>query len=299
MSEAPAGGRVAIVGAVSWNTIVVLDRLPDPTPHMQFAEADWQTVGGTSAGKALSLTGLGREVSLRARVGSDPAGLRIREALGGAGVPLRGVRDADVSERHLNLMTPAGERVSLFLSSPELAPEAEVLAPAPERFLGDEPPLAGAAAIVLDLSAEGLAAIDEATAAGAPIWVDLHDYDGSAEFHRPFLAAADVVFCSADRLDDPEGFLRRCIDAGASLAICTDGAEGAIAVDVDGELHRVAAVPVDVVDTNGAGDAFFAGVLDAMLSGAALDDALAAGATTAAAVLRSRHLHPLLDDVVR
>jgi sugar/nucleoside kinase (ribokinase family) len=61
----------------------------------------------------------------------------------------------------------------------------------------------------------------------------------------------------------------------------------------------VAAVPVDVVDTNGAGDAFFAGVLDATLSGRALDDALAAGAATAAIVLRTRHLHPVLDDVLR
>lgn len=291
MSEAPAEGRVAIVGAVSWNTIVLLDRLPEPTPHMQFAEADWQTVGGTSAGKALSLRGLGRAVSLRARVGADPAGVRIRDALGRAGVPLLGLREATVSERHLNLMTGAGERVSLFLSSPELAPRWQ-------EFVGDEPPLAGAAAIVLDLSAEGLAAIEEAQATGAPIWVDLHDYDGAAAFHRPFLEAADVLFCNADRLPDPEAFLRARIDAGAQLAVCTLGAEGAIAVDRDRVLHRVAAVPVEVVDTNGAGDAFFAGVLDATLAGDAVDDALAAGATAAAAALRSRHLHPLLDDVL-
>ncbi|OZB84757.1 PfkB family carbohydrate kinase [Microbacterium sp. 13-71-7] len=291
MSEAPHEGRVAIVGAVSWNTIVLLDRLPEPTPHMQFAEADWQTVGGTSAGKALSLRGLGRAVSLRARVGRDAAGLRIRDALGRAGLPLAGLREATVSERHLNLMTDAGERVSLFLSSPEPAPGEEGL-------VGEEPPLAGAAAIVLDLSTEGLAAIEEAQATGVPIWVDLHDYDGVAAFHRPFLDAADVLFCNADRLPDPEGFLRGRIAAGAALAVCTLGAEGAIAVDRDGRLHRVAAVPVDVVDTNGAGDAFFAGVLDATLRGAAVDDALAAGAAAAATALRSRHLHPLLDDVL-
>lgn len=283
--------RVAIVGAVSWNTMVLLDRLPEPVPHMQFAEGDWETVGGTSAGKALSLTGLGREVSLRARVGHDPAGQRIRDALAQARVPTQGLRDAEDSERHLNLMTAAGERVSLYLATPE--------EPAVPVEAAQESALAGAAAIVLDLSAEGLEAIDEARSADAPIWVDLHDYDGSAAFHAPFLEAADVVFCSAERLPDPEGFLRRCIDGGASLAVCTLGADGAIAVDLDGALHRVAAVPVDVVDTNGAGDAFFAGVLDAVLSGHALDDALAAGAETAAVVLRSRHLHPLLDDVIR
>ncbi|HZU92900.1 MAG TPA: carbohydrate kinase family protein, partial [Microbacterium sp.] len=55
---------VFIAGPASWNSIVVLDRLPEPVPHMQFAEASWDTVGGTSAGKALSLTALGRSVLL-------------------------------------------------------------------------------------------------------------------------------------------------------------------------------------------------------------------------------------------
>ena len=41
---------VFIAGPASWNSIVVLDRLPEPVPHMQFAEDSWETVGGTSAG---------------------------------------------------------------------------------------------------------------------------------------------------------------------------------------------------------------------------------------------------------
>jgi sugar/nucleoside kinase (ribokinase family) len=50
-----------------------------------------------------------------------------------------------------------------------------------------------------------------------------------------------------------------------------------------------------VVDTNGAGDAFMSGVLDAHLAGLDLDAALAAGAAHAATVLSTRHLHPSLD----
>ena len=106
------------------------------------------------------------------------------------------------------------------------------------------------------------------------------------------------MFCNADRLADPVAFLRSRILAGASLAVCTLGAEGAVAIDADGVEHRVAAVPVDVVDTNGAGDAFLAGVLDARLSGADVPSALRAGARTASGVLGTRHLHPLLDPVV-
>ncbi|UJP10594.1 carbohydrate kinase family protein [Microbacterium sp. KUDC0406] len=281
--------QISIVGAVSWNTLVLLDELPAPVPHMQYAQDDWQTLGGTSAGKALALTALGDRVRLRAGVGADAEGERIRMALTGAGIDPSDLVVADRSERHLNLMTPAGERVSLYLASPETAAEED-------RALDEF--FAGAEVLVVDLSAAGLAALPAAQRSGRPIWVDVHDYDGKAEFHRPFLATADAVFCNADRLADPVGFLRSRVDAGASLAVCTLGAEGAVAVDAAGEVHRVAAMPVEVLDTNGAGDAFLAGVLHAHLDRAALPEALAAGARSASSVLSTRHLHPLLDDVL-
>lgn len=279
---------VLIVGPASWNTIVVLDRLPEPVPHMQFAEDTWETVGGTSAGKALSLTALGRATTLCAQAGDDEHGARLRDALRAAGVHVRWTEG--LTERHLNLMTRRGERVSLYLAAPR-----------PTGGEQDESlraAMAAADAVVLDLGAESERLLPLAREVGTPIWVDVHDYDGESDFHRPFLAVADAVFCNADRLDDPVAFLRGCIGGGARLAVCTLGAEGAVAIDEDGAEHRVAAVPVDVTDTNGAGDAFLAGVLDARLSGAAVGDALAAGATSASAVLRTRHLHPLLDAVL-
>lgn len=280
---------VFIAGPASWNSIVVLDRLPEPVPHMQFAEATWETVGGTSAGKALSLTALGRTTSLHALRADDGPGERIGDALSAAGVTVRWQR-ADATERHLNLMTRRGERVSLYLAASSATSGAhdDDLAAA----------MSAADAVVLDLAAEPRRLLPAARATGTPIWVDVHDYDGEAEFHRPFLDAADAVFCNADRLPDPLAFLRSRVQRGASLAVCTLGADGAVAVDAAGVEHRVAAVPVDVIDTNGAGDAFFAGVLDARLAGRDVPTALAAGAESASRVLGSRHLHPLLDEVL-
>lgn len=280
---------VFIAGPASWNSLVVLDRLPEPVPHMQFAEESWQTIGGTSAGKALTLTALGRETLLYALSAVDEPGLRVRDALAAAGVNARW-RDAAVTEQHLNLMTRAGERVSLYLAAPSQADAAH-----DEQLVAA---MASADVLVLDLAAEPLRLLPLARSTGRPIWVDVHDYDGEAEFHRPFLAAADAVFCNADKLADPVAFLRSRIDAGASLAVCTLGADGAVAVDAAGDVHRVPAVPVEVIDTNGAGDAFLAGVLDAVLGGAAVPAALHAGAQAASQVLTTRHLHPLLDPVL-
>ncbi|WP_173922566.1 carbohydrate kinase family protein [Agromyces sp. Marseille-P2726] len=279
--------RVFIAGPAAWNHLVELDRLPDPVPHMQFALGDWETMGGTSAGKALGLAGLGRPVTLHTLLGDDAEGRRVRGALTGAGVDLI-AGDGVTTERHLNLMTRAGGRVSLYLATPQPVDDA----PSPDAMAA----MSDAAALVLDLAPLSVGLLPAARATGLPIWTDIHDYDGETEFHRPFIEAADVIFMNADRIgDDPFPFMEPCIERGASLVVCTLGAEGAVAVDERMRRHHVAAEPVEVLDTNGAGDAFMAGVLDATLAGSPLPDALRAGARHAASVLMTRHLHPSLD----
>ncbi|MBM7502987.1 carbohydrate kinase family protein [Agromyces aurantiacus] len=288
-------GKVVISGPASWNRIVLLEHLPDPVPHMQFALGDYETVGGTSAGKALGLAALGREVELFTLMGPDADGERLRGILERVpGLALH-VVDGARTERHLNLMTPHGERVSLYLSTPDDAPSSD------DARLEAE--MEGAAAIVLDLSERSRRMIPDARASGRPVWTDIHDYDGTAEFHRPFIDAAEAIFMNADRIGgDPLPFMRHCIDEGARLVVCTLGAEGAVALSaLDGggaSEHRVDAVPVEVVDTNGAGDAFMSGVLHATLNGAGIEEALELGARQAASVLGTRHLHATLDALV-
>jgi len=284
----PDTAHIVVCGPVSWNTLVYLDRLPEPRPHVTFALEDFETVGGTSAGKALHLTGLGRAVVCRTVLGDDVASGRVRDALETAGVRLSAPVVPGAGERHLNLMTRAGERVSVYLSVPAFtAPDVTDFT----RLTR------GAAALVMDLSETSRALLPTAEAAGVPIWTDIHDYDGRAEFHVPFIGAADYIFMNADGISDPSAFMRARVDAGATAVICTLGADGAMAVDAEG-VHRVRAVPVQVRDTNGAGDAFFAGFLDATLAGAATADALTAAATQATVALGTKHLHPLLEGLL-
>ena len=292
---AGVSGKVVISGPAAWNQIVLLEQLPEPVPHMRFALGDHETVGGTSAGKALGLAALGREVELFTLIGRDPDGERLRGILERVPGLELDVVDGGRTERHLNLMTPHGERVSLYLSTPDDAPS-----PDDGRLTAE---LEDAAAIVLDLSERSRRLIPDARASGRPIWTDVHDYDGTAEYHRPFIDAAEAIFMNADRIGgDPLPFMRRCLDEGARLVVCTLGAEGAVALATrEGGTfteHRVEAVPVEVLDTNGAGDAFMSGVLHATLEGATIDEALEVGAQHAASVLGTRHLHPTLDPLV-
>lgn len=277
--------RIAVVGPASWNRMVLLDALPAPVPHMEFARDWFDTVGGTSAGKALHLHALGRDVVLDALVGADAAGGLLRSALAGAGVPTR-LHGVARTEQHLNLMTPAGARLSIYLATPDDPPAA---ASAPSL-------LDGADLAVLDLAPRSAALIPAARERGIPVWTDLHDFDGANPFHRPFLEAADAVFMNADAVDDPWALLARCVEAGPRVAVCTLGADGAIALDADGSRWSTPAAPAVVVDTNGAGDAFFAGFLDAHLAGGDTAAALAAGARQAVSALATRQLHPSLVD---
>ncbi|MGF4043306.1 carbohydrate kinase family protein [Paenarthrobacter nitroguajacolicus] len=223
MSAPPS---VAVCGAASWNQLILLDHLPEPVPHMQFARRSWHTIGGTSAGKALHLASLGVNVRLCSPLGTDAEGQRIRSALTAAGIDVEPLA-SEQTERHLNLMSDDGKRVSLYLAVPSTPTEHE-----------------------LSIAAEAV-------------------------------AAADVA-----------------VERGPRLAVCTRGAEGAIALEASGARHEVSALPADVVDTNGAGDAFMTGFLAATLRGATIDGALTAGAAQARTAVESDHLHPKLSELL-
>jgi acarbose 7IV-phosphotransferase len=282
---------VVMHGPASWNHIVDLDELPAPEPHMQFARGHHHVLGGTSAGKAAHLRELGVDVELHTVLGTDAAAAEIEAALARASVPVVPTCVDGPSERHLNLMDPSGGRVSLYLDVPNL--DREDTAAATQAL---QRAAAGARAVVLDLSQTSRDAVAGVLATGVPIWTDLHDYDGRSAFHAPFADAASFVFMNGDRAPSVRELLRARVARGAQVAVCTLGAEGALAVDARGEELHVPAEPVaSVVDTNGAGDGFMAGYLAAHLEGADVRTCLAAGARQAARALGTHQLCPSLD----
>ena len=285
---------VVVIGGASWNTIVTLDRLPESRPHTITALGHGQALGGTSAGKALHLAALGRHTTLVTVVSDDDDGRRIVSSLRADNLRTIAVHGGTASEHHLNLMTPAGERLSIYLDH---AP-AFTMTPRLKREISRE--IHAAAMAAVDLSDVGLEWLDEACHSAAQVVVDLHNYDGQNSFHEPFIAASDFVFMNDDAMTDPVPFLRRVVERGALLGVCTLGARGAIGVCADGTVVAVPAVPTTVVDTNGAGDAFAAGVIDFALAShvySPLDAvsarrALEAGALQAAVAVRSWGVGP-------
>ena len=209
-----------VAGPATWNTIVQVQAFPEPRPQTVFATGHHEGLGGTSAGKALTLARLSVDVMLRTALGDDEVAERITAALVHPHLTMAAARGAGPSERHLNLMTPDGARLSIYLDQP---PDP---GPVPEAV---RDAIGRADVVVADLTDHARAVIPIARAAGVPLWCDVHDYDGAAEFHRQFVEAADVLVVSGERLPDHRAFLAARVVAGTRWAICTLGARGAVA----------------------------------------------------------------------
>ncbi|MFN8190094.1 MAG: PfkB family carbohydrate kinase [Nocardioidaceae bacterium] len=268
--------RVLVVGAASWNTLLHLPSLPEPHSHTLMADRTVETVGGTSAGKALNLAALGHEVHLHTLLGDDVEAARVREHLAAAGIHLHVDRSVTGTEQHVNLMARDGGRLSIYRS---------VLTPRPDLDLQPLVDLARTCdAVVLDIADYARGLIPLLAEVGIGFWSDLHDWDGQQSHHRDFAEAAQALVLSADALPDP-GLLCRRLSGDGRLVVCTDGARGATAYVGEREVVVPAEPAPRVVDTNGAGDAFLTGLLHGSLLGWPLERSLHAGAVAGATVV--------------
>ncbi|MFI6263693.1 sugar kinase [Micromonospora sp. NPDC051006] len=139
-------------------------------------------------------------------------------------------------------------------------------------------------------------AVERARAAGALVCLDVNHRNRlwsvaeAAAALRPLLPWVDLVVASADELpvltdaDDPAAALRA---GGVREVVVKLGVDGATSHHESGTVHRPAR-RVPVVETIGAGDAFVAGLLSALLDGADVTGRLDRAVTTAAFAVATR-----------
>ena len=278
--------RVLLLGGVSYNLMIYLERLPLPQPQTIFSRAYHETVGSCGAGKALNLHRLGLDVTLYALIGADEAGERARATLQQAGVRFVPGLDPGGTRRHVNLMDANGGRISIFMADGSFEPPLDLDAVSALLPASD--------VVVLNISHYCRHFIPLIRAHGKPIWCDIHDYDGVNPHHRDFIDAAEVVFMSSEKMPAYRPFMQQLIDGGKKLVVCTHGAQGATALTQAGDWYETPVVPgVRLVDSNGAGDAFFAGVYYGLARGYPLPRSLRLGAVAASFSLASLELaHP-------
>jgi sugar/nucleoside kinase (ribokinase family) len=262
--------------------MIAVDAFPPPAAASVFPPAWHETIGSSGAGKAMNLARLGVEVTLHCLLGDDDAGRRIRSGLEDAGVTVDSILDRTGTARHVNLMDPAGARLSFLLHTGDQAMRYD-----PDHV---EALVKSADHVLVAIVDQARIVLPIARRLRRPTWTDLHATTGDRDWDRDF-EQADRVFFSDEQIGDPRPFMRRLHEAGRDLVVCTRGADGALALTADGRWLEIPAEPVEVVvDTNGAGDAFLAGTLFGELHGLPIERCLTIGARVAALAVQSPEL---------
>jgi len=242
--------------------------------------------GGVARNVAENLARLGVAVRLVSRVGDDDAGRALKRRLTAAGADVTHVtatRGFDTAE-YVAVLDPAGD---LVIGVAAMDVFAAISASDLERGLAD-----GAEWLFLDCNLPP-ALLEHGVALGrSGVGVAVDAVSTVKVTRLPGdLSGIDLLFCNADEarayLTQPSGTADddevavRILEAGAGAVVLTRGAAGLVVADAAG-VREHEAVPADVVDVTGAGDALVAGTLAALLDGHGLDDAAAAGARLAA-----------------
>jgi fructokinase len=246
-------------------TLVIGEALIDIVEGTEVREL----VGGSPANVAVGLARQGHEVQLLTRIGRDDRGARIAEHVAAAGAALTASSwSAGSSSTARARLRPDGSAEYEFdidwtIEEPSLDDVALVhsgsialfLEPGGETVLSALQRAAGSALVTIDpnirpaLVGDRRAALARfARAAAAADLVKLSDED--AAWLYPGLV--------------PEQVLAEIATLGPRIVVITRGGDGAVALGPEGVVE-VDAVPVEVVDTIGAGDAYMASLISSAL----------------------------------
>lgn len=238
------------LGSACWDTLLEVHTLPGPGGKSELL-SERGLPGGQVASVLVGCCRLGLAASMLLRTGDDPAGARVRAALAAEGVDLthgRIIAAAATATAYI-VRDRAGERAVIWR-----APEAMAVAGA------DVTPamLDGVDALFFD-GRDGAACLrlaQWARARSIPVIADL-------DCVYPHTAA---LLPWIDHLVSPAEFTLAAA-APCPTVVITRGRDGAEGHEPGGERLHVPAFPAAVVDTTGAGDAFHAGYLFALLQG--------------------------------
>ena len=237
-------------------------------------------IGGAESNVAIALKRLGASVAWVGRLGDDSLGNLVhRELLAEAlevvctrddtaptGLMIKERRTPSVVKVSYYRAESAGSRLCVDDIPHGLIARARLL-----HVTGITPALSQTAAEAVNY------AIACAKAAGVKVSFDLNyraslwSPQDAKSAYLDLIAQADVVFAGEDEAaivvdgaEKPIELAKRLADLGPTQVVIKLGAEGCVAL-VDGVEYRQAAIPIHVIDTVGAGDAFVAGYLSEWL----------------------------------
>ncbi|MEE1772558.1 carbohydrate kinase [Streptomyces sp. JV185] len=230
--------------------------------------ADQVHPGGSPANVAYGLARLGHGATLLTQLGPDDNGRLIRDHLAGAGVDVRTDGATAPTPSAAVTLDGAGRAAYTFEITWTLGPVSL-----------DRPPHhvhTGSIAAVMEPGETTVLGAVESLRTSATVSYDpnvrpelMGDHESAVRRVERCVALSDVVKASDEDLEwlypgqAPEQVAERWLASGPGVVLVTRGGDGALAVLPGGRV-TVDALPAEVVDTVGAGDAFMSGTLHAL-----------------------------------
>lgn len=240
-------------------------------------------IGGAESNFAVALRRLGTSVAWTGRVGADSLGDRVVRELTAEGIETLAIQDhlkptgLMIKERR----TAQTQKVWYYRAgnagsqlTPGDIPVAHVTNAALLHITGISLGLSESAARAVRY------AVDVAREHGTVVSFDLNyraalwSQEAAGAAFRDVIAQADLVFAGDDEAtmavgpaSDPHELAKRVADCGPRHAVIKLGEHGCVA-QIDGGSFIQEAVPVQAIDTVGAGDGFVAGYVADFLGGA-------------------------------
>jgi 2-dehydro-3-deoxygluconokinase len=259
--------------------------------------------GGSESNVAIAAARMGCRVAWASRLGSDSIGDKIVRELRAEGVHAVVERDPILSTGMMlkERRTPMHSRVTYYRKhsaaaaiEPRHVPDELIQQSRLLHVTGITPAISSTA------RATTLSVVARARRAGLRVSLDVNyrsalwGRDAAAEALLELVPYTDILFggveelqmlgADADVAGDPHAARRRF---GVAELVVKDGANGASVSAEDG-TYSLPAIPVAVVDTVGAGDAFVAGYLTALLEGLSTPDRLGRAVRAGALACTSR-----------
>lgn len=253
-------------------------RHPEFGQREQLVPAAGLVLGGSGAITAYGAARLGLRTAFVGRMGDDPAGAFVLDALRAGGVDVSGcVVDPAVPTAMTVILVDGDDRA--ILTAPGCLDRLDA-ADVPAGLIERAAHVHVSSYFLQPLLAAGLPALlGTARAAGASTSLDTNDDPaGTWRGLDEVLPLTDVLLPNESEALAITGAGEVCqavreLAAKGTLPVVKRGERGALAF-ADGELVEVPARPATVVDAVGAGDSFNAGLLAALLRGRPLRDSM-------------------------
>ena len=296
MVESKKAAEVVVCGLATVDIVarpVNLDQAVGPGNLVSIDQIE-ATTGGIVSNSGIALSRLGIRTAAIACVGRDAWADLVRRRYQAEAVDSQALItcDSDSTSATVVLVDPNGQRSFLFCRG--AAPQLSI-----EHVLRHRHLYAGASWMLLgyfslfpEFDARLPEIVEQVRKAGCKTALDCAGAGGKADSLRPIMPHLDLYVPSYDEAvcqtgrSEPRAILQQFRDWGARQIVGLKlGAQGALLSPAPDEFIEVAAVrpPRPVIDTTGAGDAFYAGLIAGLVRGKCLAEAGKIGAATGAA----------------